>query len=214
MLSNSQGQTPPVPFPNPPPPLPPQPPAPAQPHPPAQPPPQPPQQFPQFHVKSSLQIKKNAIIDDYKVTSQVLGLGINGKVLQIFNKRTQEKFALKVGLGTREVGDGPRGCSWGRPPTRRSCPGAQIARVLVLTSLSAGTGRPGQRVAAVGLSWPGRPGVRVCDGDRRIGADHAARTEFPVTSGGEWRGLVSTLPFWGLSGIQPSRNGWLWVHFC
>ncbi|ELW47752.1 MAP kinase-activated protein kinase 2 [Tupaia chinensis] len=58
--------------------------------------PQPPQQFPQFHVKSSLQIKKNAIIDDYKVTSQVLGLGINGKVLQIFNKRTQEKFALKV----------------------------------------------------------------------------------------------------------------------
>ncbi|XP_028342479.1 MAP kinase-activated protein kinase 2-like isoform X8 [Physeter macrocephalus] len=81
-------------FPNPPPP--PQPPAPAQPHPPVQPPPQPPQQFPQFHVKSSLQIKKNAIIDDYKVTTQVLGLGINGKVLQIFNKRTQEKFALKV----------------------------------------------------------------------------------------------------------------------
>uniref|UniRef100_A0A8C8YZ08 non-specific serine/threonine protein kinase n=1 Tax=Prolemur simus TaxID=1328070 RepID=A0A8C8YZ08_PROSS len=29
-------------------------------------------------------------------TSQVLGLGINGKVLQIFNKRTQEKFALKM----------------------------------------------------------------------------------------------------------------------
>nr|XP_013013302.1 MAP kinase-activated protein kinase 2 [Cavia porcellus] len=51
---------------------------------------------PQFHVKSTLQIKKNAIIDDYKVTSQVLGLGINGKVLQIFNKRTQEKFALKM----------------------------------------------------------------------------------------------------------------------
>ncbi|XP_047696211.1 MAP kinase-activated protein kinase 2 isoform X2 [Prionailurus viverrinus] len=96
MLSNSQGQTPPVLFPNPPPPPPPQPPAPAQPHPPTQPPPpQPPQQFPQFHVKSSLQIKKNAIIDDYKVTTQVLGLGINGKVLQILNKRTQEKFALK-----------------------------------------------------------------------------------------------------------------------
>uniref|UniRef100_A0A2R8NFJ7 non-specific serine/threonine protein kinase n=1 Tax=Callithrix jacchus TaxID=9483 RepID=A0A2R8NFJ7_CALJA len=94
MLSNSQGQSPPVPFPAPAPP--PQPPAPAPPHPPAQPPPPPPpQQFPQFHVKSGLQIKKNAIIDDYKVTSQVLGLGINGKVLQIFNKRTQEKFALK-----------------------------------------------------------------------------------------------------------------------
>ncbi|XP_057364020.1 MAP kinase-activated protein kinase 2 isoform X2 [Manis pentadactyla] len=98
MLSNSQGQTPPVLFPSPPPPPPQQQqtPAPAQPHPPAQPPPQLPQQFPQFHVKSSLQIKKNAIIDDYKVTTQVLGLGINGKVLQIFNKRTQEKFALKM----------------------------------------------------------------------------------------------------------------------
>lgn len=101
MLSNSQGQTPPVLFPNPPPP-PPQPPAPSQP------PPQPPQQFPQFHVKSSLQIKKNAIIDDYKVTTQVLGLGINGKVLQILNKRTQEKFALKVGLGAAGGEDGQR----------------------------------------------------------------------------------------------------------
>uniref|UniRef100_F1MCX5 non-specific serine/threonine protein kinase n=1 Tax=Bos taurus TaxID=9913 RepID=F1MCX5_BOVIN len=80
---------PPAPCPGPPPALclgPPPPPAPAQP---------PPPQFPQFHVRSSLQIKKNAIIDDYKVTTQVLGLGINGKVLQIFSKRTQEKFALK-----------------------------------------------------------------------------------------------------------------------
>lgn len=94
MLSNSQGQTPPVLLHNPPPPPPP-PQSPA----PAPPPPQLPQQFPQFHVRSSLQIRKNAIIDDYKVTTQVLGLGINGKVLQIFNKRTQEKFALKVGLG-------------------------------------------------------------------------------------------------------------------
>lgn len=112
MLSNSQGQTPPVLFPNPPPPPPPQPPAPAQPHPPAQPPPLPPQQFPQFHVKSSLQIKKNAIIDDYKVTTQVLGLGINGKVLQIFNKRTQEKFALKVSSG---AGGGEEGHGGGAP---------------------------------------------------------------------------------------------------
>uniref|UniRef100_A0A673TU33 non-specific serine/threonine protein kinase n=1 Tax=Suricata suricatta TaxID=37032 RepID=A0A673TU33_SURSU len=31
-----------------------------------------------------------------QVTTQVLGLGINGKVLQILNKRTQEKFALKM----------------------------------------------------------------------------------------------------------------------
>lgn len=85
MLSGSPGQTPPAPFPSPPPP------APAQPPPP----------FPQFHVKSGLQIRKNAITDDYKVTSQVLGLGINGKVLRIFDKRTQQKFALKVSLGRR-----------------------------------------------------------------------------------------------------------------
>lgn len=112
MLSNSQGQTPPVLFPNPPPP--PQPPAPAQL------PPQIPQQFPQFHVRSSLQIKKNAIIDDYKVTTQVLGLGINGKVLQIFNKRTQEKFALKVGLGP----GGGEGGQTGLPGTTPRRPGA------------------------------------------------------------------------------------------
>lgn len=98
MLPGPQGPSAPAPPPGPPPPPPPQqqpPPAPAQPPAPAPPPP-PPQQFPQFHVRSGLQIKKNAIIDDYKVTSQVLGLGINGKVLQIFSKRTQEKFALKM----------------------------------------------------------------------------------------------------------------------
>ncbi|TRY97339.1 hypothetical protein DNTS_031681 [Danionella cerebrum] len=46
--------------------------------------------------KGSLQIKKNAITDDYKVTSQVLGLGINGRVLEIFHKRSGDKFALKM----------------------------------------------------------------------------------------------------------------------
>ncbi|KAJ8265130.1 hypothetical protein COCON_G00142290 [Conger conger] len=55
-----------------------------------------PAQFMQFHVKPTLQIKKNAITDDYKVTSQVLGLGINGKVLEIFQKKNGEKYALKM----------------------------------------------------------------------------------------------------------------------
>ncbi|CAL8338549.1 unnamed protein product [Lota lota] len=53
-------------------------------------------QFVPFHVKPSLQIKKNAITDDYKVTSQVLGLGINGKVLEIFQKKSGDKYALKM----------------------------------------------------------------------------------------------------------------------
>ncbi|XP_062921254.1 MAP kinase-activated protein kinase 2 [Mobula hypostoma] len=46
--------------------------------------------------RTGAQTKKNAITDDYKVTAQVLGLGINGKVLECFNKKTGEKFALKM----------------------------------------------------------------------------------------------------------------------
>ncbi|KAG2467922.1 MAP kinase-activated protein kinase 2 [Polypterus senegalus] len=52
--------------------------------------------FPQIGVKVGLQIKKNAITDDYRVTSQTLGLGINGKVLEIFCKKTGNKMALKM----------------------------------------------------------------------------------------------------------------------
>lgn len=40
--------------------------------------------------------KLNSIIEDYKITDKVLGLGINGKVLECFNRKTGEKFALKV----------------------------------------------------------------------------------------------------------------------
>ncbi|MEQ2284350.1 hypothetical protein AMECASPLE_020687 [Ameca splendens] len=43
-----------------------------------------------------LDIKRNAVTDDYKISSQVLGLGINGKVLECFNKKTGEKCALKI----------------------------------------------------------------------------------------------------------------------
>ncbi|XP_059185405.1 MAP kinase-activated protein kinase 2 [Centropristis striata] len=50
----------------------------------------------QNHPMPSLQIKKNAITDEYKVTSQVLGLGINGKVLEIIQKSTGDKYALKM----------------------------------------------------------------------------------------------------------------------
>ncbi|KAL7843520.1 hypothetical protein AOLI_G00250320 [Acnodon oligacanthus] len=54
-----------------------------------------PLQFPQFHGKP-MQIKKNAITDDYKVTNQVLGLGINGKVLEVVQKKSLVKYALKM----------------------------------------------------------------------------------------------------------------------
>lgn len=43
-----------------------------------------------------LEIKRYAVTDDYKISTQVLGLGISGKVLQCFNKKTGEKCALKV----------------------------------------------------------------------------------------------------------------------
>uniref|UniRef100_A0AAY4CWQ0 non-specific serine/threonine protein kinase n=2 Tax=Denticeps clupeoides TaxID=299321 RepID=A0AAY4CWQ0_9TELE len=50
--------------------------------------------FPQ--PKPGLAVRKNAITDEYKVTGHVLGLGINGKVLEIFRKSGGEKCALKM----------------------------------------------------------------------------------------------------------------------
>lgn len=47
-------------------------------------------------ASTKLDIKRNAVTDDYKISSQVLGLGINGKVLECFNRKTGEKCALKV----------------------------------------------------------------------------------------------------------------------
>lgn len=44
----------------------------------------------------NLQPKKNPITDEYKITNSVLGLGINGKVVECFSRATGDKFALKV----------------------------------------------------------------------------------------------------------------------
>lgn len=43
-----------------------------------------------------LMTKKNPISDDYRLTGSVLGLGINGKVHECFERSSQQKFALKV----------------------------------------------------------------------------------------------------------------------
>lgn len=43
-----------------------------------------------------LDFRRNAVTDDYKITAQVLGLGINGKVLECYCKETGQKCALKV----------------------------------------------------------------------------------------------------------------------
>ncbi|XP_034296124.1 MAP kinase-activated protein kinase 3 isoform X2 [Pantherophis guttatus] len=42
------------------------------------------------------EIKKYAVTDDYKISKRVLGLGINGKVLECFHKVTGRKCALKL----------------------------------------------------------------------------------------------------------------------
>lgn len=43
-----------------------------------------------------LEFRRNSVTDDYKITAQVLGLGVNGKVLECYCKQTGQKCALKV----------------------------------------------------------------------------------------------------------------------
>ncbi|XP_011312553.1 MAP kinase-activated protein kinase 2 [Fopius arisanus] len=40
--------------------------------------------------------RESPISDDYEISNQVLGLGINGKVVQCYDKVTRQKYALKV----------------------------------------------------------------------------------------------------------------------
>ncbi|XP_043107351.1 MAP kinase-activated protein kinase 3 isoform X2 [Puntigrus tetrazona] len=47
-------------------------------------------------VHPKLEIKRHAVTEDYKVSSQVLGLGVNGKVVECYNKKTGQKCALKI----------------------------------------------------------------------------------------------------------------------
>lgn len=49
-----------------------------------------------IHPVRNIVPKKTPITEEYDITKQVLGLGINGKVVECFSKKTGEKFALKV----------------------------------------------------------------------------------------------------------------------
>lgn len=51
--------------------------------------------------------KKYAVTDDYQLSKQVLGLGVNGKVLECFHRRTGQKCALKVSDPALPHGRGP-----------------------------------------------------------------------------------------------------------
>ncbi|KAK6321340.1 hypothetical protein J4Q44_G00083160 [Coregonus suidteri] len=50
----------------------------------------------QLPAHSQLEFKRNAVTEDYKITTQVLGLGMNGKVLECYCKKTGDKCALKI----------------------------------------------------------------------------------------------------------------------
>lgn len=47
-------------------------------------------------LNSRLSPKVTPITDDYEISNHVLGLGINGKVVQCYDRDTRQKYALKV----------------------------------------------------------------------------------------------------------------------
>ncbi|KAK2173717.1 hypothetical protein NP493_854g01048 [Ridgeia piscesae] len=50
----------------------------------------------QSRTLHNLQPKKTSIEADYRISSNVLGLGVNGKVLECFSRSNGDKCALKV----------------------------------------------------------------------------------------------------------------------
>ena len=51
---------------------------------------------PLFKVPAPLRPKTSLITNDYDLSQKVLGVGINGKVLECFEKKSAKRFALKV----------------------------------------------------------------------------------------------------------------------
>lgn len=58
---------------------------------------------PLFKVPGPLRPKTSLITNDYDLSQKVLGVGINGKVLECFEKKTGGKFALKVSAIVRRA---------------------------------------------------------------------------------------------------------------
>lgn len=49
-----------------------------------------------IHMKQARQPKTRPITEEYEISNTVLGLGINGKVVECTNRSTGNKYALKV----------------------------------------------------------------------------------------------------------------------
>lgn len=77
-------------------------------------------QFP-LPVYPKLEIKRHAVTDDYRISSQVLGLGVNGKVVECYNKKTGQKCALKVNYTHVVMGIQLSGFNGGVDSTRIIC---------------------------------------------------------------------------------------------
>lgn len=54
-------------------------------------------------LQNQRQPKTTPLVDDYEISDTVLGLGINGKVVQCTNRRTKQNFALKVLLDNEKA---------------------------------------------------------------------------------------------------------------
>lgn len=71
--------------------------------------------------------KKHAVTEDYQLSKQVLGLGVNGKVLECFHRRTGQKCALKVSDPPRARPVTPGASSRGCGPRRASYAQHQVS---------------------------------------------------------------------------------------
>lgn len=54
-------------------------------------------------LQNQRQPKTTPLVDDYEISDTVLGLGINGKVVQCTNRRTKQNYALKVLLDNEKA---------------------------------------------------------------------------------------------------------------
>lgn len=54
-------------------------------------------------LQNQRQPKTTPLVDEYEISDTVLGLGINGKVVQCINRRTKQNFALKVLLDNEKA---------------------------------------------------------------------------------------------------------------